>query len=141
MSLKAYCDEKEMIRFEEGIFGFEKTKEYIALPIEEGTADTLCLQSVEDEDLSFLIVNPFSLDPTYDPKLSKEDLKALGTENMDELVFYVICIIAEKVENSTVNLKCPLVIHANKRIGIQAILQTPDYTFKHFIGHLKEKEV
>ncbi len=138
--LQSFYTEEELIIFEEGIFGFEDKKRFLPLPMEEGNDDFLCLLSVDDENVSFLIVNPFSLKGDYEPKLAKEDYERLQVEDDEYLSFYNICVMKETVDDSTVNLKCPVVVNTNTRKAVQVILQTDQYKFKHTLRELKAKE-
>ena len=89
--------EMEYIEFEEGIFGFESQKKFIPIMLEEDSDAVLYLQSLEDEELSFVIMNPFMLKEDYDPVLSEEDYKALGTSNVGDLSYYVFCVVGNTV--------------------------------------------
>ena len=50
---------EEKLCFPEGLFGFEEQKEFLPIPFEEGTDAMICLQSLRDEELSFVLLNPF----------------------------------------------------------------------------------
>ncbi len=134
-------DESELVIFDEGIFGFEDYKKFLPLPIDEENHDFLCLLSVEDEHLSFIIANPFSIYPCYSPILSKDDFKKLGTDREEELSYFTICVVGNVPENSTLNLKCPIVVNSKTRKAVQVILQTEDYSLRHKISDLKKKAV
>ena len=63
---------EEKLRFSEGLFGFEEQKEFLPIPFEAGSDALICLQSLEDEDLSFVLLNPFLFFVDYDPKISED---------------------------------------------------------------------
>ena len=98
-------NEDDLITFQEGLFGFEQFKKFLPVSVEENNDAVLCLQSVEDEELSFVIMNPFFLKEDYDPQLSEADRDALGVTSDQELSYYVLCVAREPSEESTVNLK------------------------------------
>lgn len=123
--------EKELIYMREGLFGFEEQHKFLPLPVEEDSDRILCLQSVEDEALSFIIMNPFYLSEEYAPVLSSADFDKLGTQNEAELSFYVICVLDAIPEKSTVNLKCPIVVNTVTRQAVQVILESKEYQFRH----------
>ena len=52
--------EKDVIRFENGMFGFENLKEYILISFEPGSDNLMCLQSTQDSELAFILMNPFN---------------------------------------------------------------------------------
>ncbi len=130
---------KDLIVFEDGIFGFEDYKEFLPLPVEDDSGNIISMVSVDDENISFLLINPFALDINYNPILSKEDYNKLNTQKDEDLSFYVICVVSNDVEKATVNLKCPVVVNALTRDAIQTVLQTEEYTFKHSLKSLTKE--
>ncbi len=131
---------EELIIFKEGIFGFEEYTSFLPLPVEDESGNIISITSVEDENLSFLLINPFSLNINYKPKLSKDDFKKLETSSEEDLSFYAICVLADKPENITINLKCPIVVNAINRKAIQAVLQTEEYSLRHSFKSLAKGE-
>ena len=133
-------DKKELIRFEEGLFGFESQKDFLPVPFEGEEDAVLCLQSISDRDISFLIMNPFRLYPAYEPKLGKVDYRKLGTAREENLSYYVICVLRDTPEESTVNLKCPVVVNTVTRRAVQVILENNTYGFRHSLSEFAGKE-
>ncbi len=129
-------DRDHLITFEEGMFGFEENKEFLPLQIDEADPNFIYLLSVDDENISFVLVNPFSVMAGYDPILSKSDYKSLGTDNDEDLSFYCICVMSEDLGSSRVNLKCPVVVNVKTRKAVQVILQTDIYKLKHYLKDL-----
>ena len=68
-------EEKETIHIINGLFGFESYTRYLPLSFHEEDDSMLSLQNIEDETLSFILMNPFMLFPDYTPKLSESDLE------------------------------------------------------------------
>lgn len=122
--------EEEIITFENGIFGFEKNKQYLLIRFEEDNAGLLCLQNLEDTQLAFIVANPFVFLPDYTPQVTQTDLKKLGNPPFENLVFYTTCVLAEDMANSSTNLRCPLVINGETKQAIQVILEDSTYGFK-----------
>ena len=59
----------------------------------------------------------------------------------DETIsFYVIGVIRDSIEESTVNLKAPLVVNTLNHKAKQVILEQPEYTFRHALGDTISKE-
>ena len=108
-------DPTEVLSFPNGIFGFEEEKQFLLLPFHGGGGNLLCFQSVGTPSLAFVAMNPFSLDPNYAPVLSDEELYLMGVSSSQDLCYYVLCVVREPVGESTVNLKCPIVIHAEEK--------------------------
>lgn len=131
---------KELITFKEGLFGFESQKDFLPIPFEAEDDAVLCLQSVAQRDVSFIVMNPFRLDPEYSPALRPEDYTRLGTKDEEKLSYYVICVIWDTPEESTVNLKCPVVVNSDTRQAVQVILEDDRYRFRHSLSEFAGKE-
>lgn len=133
-------EEGETIHILNGLIGFEAYTEYLPIPFHEDSDSLISLQCLENEALSFILMNPFGLLADYSPSLSEEDLQELGTESADDLSFYVICVIRDSVAESTVNLKAPLVVNVRNRQARQVILDQTEYTFRHVLGEMMKEE-
>lgn len=132
--------EEELIVFQEGLFGFEEYRKFLPVAAEENSDSMLYLQSVEEDHLCFLAMNPFLLKDDYTPQLSETDRKALKAEKEEDLSYYVLCVIKEPAEESTVNLKCPLVVNAISRQARQVVLETEEYGLRHKLKEFSDKE-
>lgn len=138
---KISCTEKDLIYFADGLFGFTQYKQYIALPFEEDSDAMLCLQSVDDPEISFILMNPFQLDKNYSPLLSGEDEKALELSGNDQAVsYYVICTASDSLVHSTVNLKSPIAVNTDNRKARQIMLDQAQYLFRHPLKSFATKE-
>ena len=126
------CSEEEFIHFSDGMFGFNDLKKYVPLAFQENNDSLICLQSLEDSNVSFILMNPFQFFEKYEPELSREDKNLLKTEGReDDISYYVISVIHEPMENSTVNLKAPIAVNTKTREARQVILDNPLYRFRH----------
>lgn len=126
----------DVLHFPEGLFGFEEEQAFLLLPFEGG--GLLCLQSVKTPALAFVALNPFSLKPDYAPELEPAELKAFGVKEAGELGFYVLCAVKNPVSASTVNLKCPLVVHPETREARQVIMER--YEMRHPLAEFSRGE-
>ena len=131
---------EEKLSFPDGLFGFEEHKEFLPIPFEEGTDTLICLQALADQDLSFIWLNPFAFFVDYDPQISKEDQTAIGSPKEEDISYYVIGVIRDRVADSTVNLKAPIAVNSKTRNARQIILEDPAYTFRHALGETKGRE-
>ena len=90
--------------------------------------------------MSFILMNPFQLYADYTPVLSEEDRKLLNVSQEDDSVsYYVICVIRDPMDDSTVNLKCPIAVNIENREARQVILDNPLYQFRHLIKDFVKK--
>lgn len=129
--------ESDIISFPNGLPSFEEEHNFLLLPIAGNEDSLFCLQSVLTPALSFILMNPFSLDPSYAPKLQKEELQLLQAEKDQDLCFYVMCAMKRPVEDSTVNLRCPVALNPDRAIAIQAILEDDSLHMRHPLSQFK----
>jgi flagellar assembly factor FliW len=130
--------EDDSISFISGMYGFENFKNFIILK-ENPEDDIMFLQSLDNSDLSFVLVDPYSIFLPYDPNLYEEDLAELMVKSEKDLKFLVIAIIKENVKDSIVNLKSPIAINPKTRSAKQVILQNPYPLRYSFVGTEEEK--
>lgn len=126
-------EQPDILFLKEGLYGFEDYHSFLLIRFEADNPDLLCLQSLEDESLAFVLVNPFSVQAAYTPRPLAEDMRALELSDDSEVSYYALCVIREPLKESTVNLKCPLLINSLTRNAKQIILE--DYPLKHPLGH------
>lgn len=121
-----------IITFEKGILGFEDFKRYALINFELASDDLMCLQSLDDKELAFVLVNPFNLKSDYSPSLTEEDVDELGITDETEGVFcYTICAIKDDINENTVNLKSPIVVNPDTMKAKQVVLDNNEYALKH----------
>lgn len=131
--------ENDLIFFPEGLLGFESYQSFLPIPLQEENDTLISLQSIDNENLSFIIINPFVFFPEYAPILSEKDKKELNIQSEDDLSYYAICVINESLSSSTANLKAPIVINAKSRVGKQIILDSQIYSFRHPIPSIEDR--
>lgn len=134
------CQEEDKIHFPEGLFGFEEEKEFLLLPFEGGEGALLCFQSAATPGLAFVAMNPFSLKPDYAPALTSRELEVMGVQHSEELCFYTLCVVRSPVAESTVNLRCPIVINDRSRQAMQVILEDSGYHMHHLLSEFGRRE-
>ena len=120
---------EEEVRFPSGIFGFEDERRFLLLPFEGSHGTMLCLQSMKTPALAPVVLDPFSLMPEYAPELREAELKQFGVRDAGELGFYVLCAVKNPPSESTVNLRCPVVVHPKTREARQIIMEC--YEMRH----------
>jgi len=133
------CREEDALHFPEGLFGFEEERQFYLLPFEGGGGSLLCFQSAVTPALAFVAVNPFFLKRDYAPVLTAEELKKMGAARSEDLCFYTLCVLRNPVAESTVNLRCPVVINDETRQAMQVILETKEYRMHHRLSEFDRK--
>lgn len=125
-------EEKDLIRFEEGLYGFDVMRNFILIPNPEEELPFFYLQSIEDENLLFVITDPFLFIDTYDFELSDKITEDLDIVSIEDVSIVNLVVIHEKVEETTINLKSPLIINRSTRKAKQVILNE-DYNYRHIL--------
>ncbi len=120
----------EIISFPDGIFGFEDEKEFIIVGTLSKDFPFVWLQSTKDQSVVFVLTDPFLFVEEYDFSLEEDIVKKLAIEGAEDLEIFGICVVPNRIKDTTLNLRSPIVINANKRIGLQVILEE-DWAYKH----------
>ena len=128
-------DEKKIVHFEHGLFGFEEYKDYTILYDSESEKEPFFswLQCTTEKSLAFPVVNPLKVKSDYDPVVEDELMKSLGEFGEDDLVVLVLATIPPEVQKTSVTLKAPLIINAGTRKGVQLVADNQDYEIKHYL--------
>jgi len=125
--------EDKIIEFPWGIPGFENLKKFFLVPVEEAPFFTW-LQSFEDPNVAFLLVDPFLFFEGYEVELTEDIRKELEIEDRKDIIIQAVTNIPKSgVENATANLVGPIIINVRKRLGRQVILQDVPYGVKHLL--------
>ncbi len=130
---------EKIIIFEEGIPAFEEEKEFIIILNEDKENPFHCLQSINNQDLSFIVINPFEIFSDYDILLPQTAINKLKIEKEEDINIYTIVVIPTDMKKMTTNLLGPIVINTKERLGKQVILDDERYTTKHFIFNQDSK--
>lgn len=120
-------DENEFIVFRSPIYGYEHLRRFALLSDDEAGAELTWLQSVEQPDVCFILLDPDAMGLAYEPELPAEvrDLLALSGPP----VYRLIAVVPQDFTGTTVNLKSPVVINPQQRFAAQVILEA-DYPIR-----------
>ncbi|MDR2246271.1 MAG: flagellar assembly protein FliW [Treponema sp.] len=124
-------DERQRIKFPAGLFGFESYRDFVILDADR--QPFYWLQSLEVQDLAFILVNPFLFRPDYELDISDDELKDIGISSPDKALVFSIVTIPADGGPMTANLQGPLVINRELRIGKQAVLADSRWKTRHNI--------
>lgn len=128
----------ELLTFPKGLYGFEDENQFLLLPFSE-TGTLFSLQSVKTPQLSFILMDPFSLEGSYAPVLQPDELKFLNAERSEDLFYYVLCVVKEPVSESTVNMRCPIAVN-DDGVGVQVILENASWHMRHKLDEFHREE-
>lgn len=126
-------DPSQILLFPEGLIGFPEYKRFVVLNTSPGLDLIKWLQSVDEPDLGFAVVDPRQVFPDYDPEFCPSDLAPLQAPSPGDLVMLSILTVPPDITKITANLLAPLVINPRNRLGKQVITLSPQYTIKHLV--------
>lgn len=123
--------DEEVLSFSEGIYAFEDIKEFVILKQDDDEGPIFWLQAIKDENLCFLIMDPRIVIDDYKPDIPEEILKKLEVTSEDYLRYFVIAVTPKNLNDTTVNLKSPIIINSENNVAMQVILDNNDYSIRH----------
>lgn len=126
-------NEEDIITFEKGIPGFEDNRRFVVLHKVEDDNPFKWLQSVDNGEIAFVIINPNVFKDHYEVKISESVSQELDIKDLSDILVYCIVTIPEDISMMTANLKAPVLINAKSNKGCQMILEDERYSFKHSI--------
>lgn len=121
---------EEIIAFPEGLLGFPGEKQFIILQSLD-IEPFLWLQSATDPALAFVIIDPLLVYPHYKVEVRPEEVTCLELEDPGRARILAICVVPSDPQKATVNLKGPLVMNLEKRLGKQVISADPEHEVRH----------
>jgi len=134
--------QEDIINFSEGIPGFWNAKDFVLLFQEqtqeqEGNESIICfLQSVTDEELSFVLIDISSFQPSYRPLALLEYAKTAENFDQKNLAVYNILTVHDNLNDSTANLKAPIIIDITENTGRQVLCADEDFPIRASILEL-----
>ena len=112
----------EVYNFQYGLPGFEYFTEFTFEPIEEYPPFVL-FKSVVDENISMYVLNAKYFQVYDELDIPKAELDKLELKDSKELGIYFILRLDKVSQNFMANLKTPLIINKDKKIGNQIFLE------------------
>jgi len=117
-------DENAIIHFPKGLIGFESCHRFALIKNED--FDPFCwLVSLDEVELSLPILNPNLVNPNFDLSLSKSLTDHRFMNNGFSDIFCVVNIEGE-LGRFTINLKSPIFVNFDERMGKQLILDSDE---------------
>ncbi|MCL2386789.1 MAG: flagellar assembly protein FliW [Defluviitaleaceae bacterium] len=132
-------DPERVIHFPEGIPGFPESKNYLLMSENEDEDMFFWLQSVDDGDVAFTLMDVYKVLLDYDPQVEEDDIFELGKIENTPLLIYNIVVIPDYTRNMRVNLRAPVVINLGTGLGKQVICNNEDYPIRFMIFEEMER--
>ena len=128
----------DILLFPAGLAGFEDCLHW-ALLADAETDAVAWLQSVVRAELSLPVVSPRRFVESYQLRVSRAELLPMQFSAYDQA--YVLAIVSKHDDALTVNLKAPLVINLDRRIGRQVVAsdeQSLQFPLAHVPAELRK---
>jgi len=120
--------------------GFPATKSFFFIQ-KEKIAPFQWMQSVDEGELTFVVVEPRQFFHDYAPSVGMTDLRELGLERVDESLLMVIVVLPEDMTKMTANLRGPLLINSGSRKMKQVFIESERWTVREsIIEGIRRKE-
>lgn len=130
--------EEEIIHFPVGILGFSDLHRYVIVKKENSLFSFL--QSVDEPDLTFVIIMPELVVADYSVKLNPDEIDLLQIETPEDGGIYAIVTVPEDVASMTVNLQAPIVVNVKNKFGAQIVITDGPYHTKHNLLAAMQKQ-
>lgn len=135
-------EDDKILTFESGLIGFEEYKKFaIVYDTEKQTkGGIMWLQSMEDPDLAFPIIDPMLVYDNYNPVVEDEWLKPIGDiKNETDIFVLSILTVPSDLTKMTANLKAPVIINTETRKACQIIVNNEEYEVRYNVYDYIEK--
>ncbi|MDR1837233.1 MAG: flagellar assembly protein FliW [Treponema sp.] len=124
-------DERQKVIFPQGLFGFDDYKDYVLMDAEH--QPFYWLQSLNEQEIAFVLINPFLFRPDYEVSINNDELAEIGITSPEKALIFAIVTIPRDGSPMTANLQGPLVINKENMTGMQAILTDVRWQTRHDI--------
>jgi flagellar assembly factor FliW len=120
-------DDLDVVTFANGLIGLEGCQRWVLLADARNTA-LAWLQSVDFPEVALAVVSPRRFVPDYQVRVARRDLEPLGLAGPQDA--QVLVIVSRQGDGLSLNLKAPLVIHLQQRLGRQLVARN-DHPVQH----------
>jgi flagellar assembly factor FliW len=118
-----------VLAFRDGLIGLPGAR--YALIAQTESSPFYWLQAVDEPGLALPVTSPWLFFPDYEVKIADEDAEALELEGPEAANIFCVVRAGGGVDDFTVNLLAPLVVHAAKRLGRQVVNEIGGYSVRH----------
>jgi flagellar assembly factor FliW len=112
----------DILFFRNGLLGFEDCRHWVLLA-DADNSSVAWLQSMQHADIALPVVSPRRFVSEYQVRLEPTDVDVLQLTSVEQA--YVLGIVSRDEETLTLNLRAPLVINLDRRIGCQVVTVDP----------------
>ncbi|MCI6810207.1 MAG: flagellar assembly protein FliW [Spirochaetia bacterium] len=137
---KMDISEENLLTIPEGLFGFEEYTKFAL--VDSDYEPFIWLQSTENPNLAFLIVDPFLISSIYETDIDDDTLAKIGITRPEDIIIMTIVTVPNNGAPITANFQGPIVINKKNHQCMQVILNDNRWSTKvNIIEALKSKGV
>ncbi len=122
---------EDLLHFSKGLLGFEDCNDFILIENTDSGGVFKWLQSVNQPELAFVVMNPFFVVPDYEFDIPKSTVKMLQLEKPADAKVLSVVKIPDDLDKMTVNLRAPIVINTLNKYAAQIVLEDEKYSLRH----------
>jgi flagellar assembly factor FliW len=124
---KVAIEAEDILHFPAGLAGLENCRHWVLLA--DAQNDALgWLQSTARPEVALAVVTPRRFVPDYQVRIPRSELAPVAIQKVQDAK--VLVIVGKNERSITLNLKAPLVLNLNERLGRQVIANN-DYPVQH----------
>lgn len=109
---------EDVLLFSRGLFAFENHRHWVLLADGEERS-VAWLQSIHDPEVALPLVSPRLFIPDYRVSIGRNQLTPLELAALDQA--FVLNVLNRNQGQLTINLKAPVIINLDRRIGRQVV--------------------
>lgn len=121
--------EDNILNFPNGIYAFEDQHRFVMFSPLGNDVFPAWLQSLDNENLCFIVFDPEQIVKNYSVTADDESAAAIKKSKETSVRYLSLAVVPEEYKNTTVNLKSPIIINADKMLAAQ-IIAAEDYPIK-----------
>ena len=111
-------DDADILHFPEGLVGFAGCRDFVLLGDEQNGA-VAWLQSIDQPEVGLAVVSPTRFVPGFRMRVARRELEPLKFDQLRGV--RVLVIVGKSGRGITLNLKAPLVVNLERRLGRQVV--------------------
>lgn len=120
----------DILLFPHGLIAFEECRHWVLLS--DADNESLgWLQSVSRPEVALAVLSPRRFVPGYQVRVGRSQLSPLELAQFDQA--FLLTVVSQEEQTLTVNLKAPIVVNLDRRLGRQ-VITTDEQPVAHQIG-------
>ena len=127
----------KIIVLENGMIGFPDMRHFALIfdADKESSSKIKWLQSMDEPEMAFPVMDPTFIKKDYSPAINEEILKPLGKLTEENTFVLTTVTVPRELERMSINLKAPIIINSETNKGAQIIVED-DMPVKYMIYDL-----